>query len=164
AGRPEACYVLERIVDAGARARGMDAAEIRRKNFIPKFANGFQTLVAVTYDSGDYAAAFDKLLQMLDYKKFRTEQEQARKQGRLLGIGFSTYIEACSIAPSKLVAALGAGAGLYESAKVRVPPTGGVTVYTGSHSHAQGHETTFAQLDADDLQSPIEQDDIVHGD
>ncbi|PYM13839.1 MAG: carbon monoxide dehydrogenase, partial [Candidatus Rokuibacteriota bacterium] len=164
AGRPEACYVLERIVDAGARALGMDAAEIRRKNFIPKFANGFQTLVAVTYDSGDYAAAFDKLLQMLDYKKFRTEQEQARKQGRLLGIGFSTYIEACSIAPSKVVGALGAGAGLYESGKVRVHPTGMVTVYTGSHSHGQGHETTFAQLVADELGIPMEHVEIVHGD
>src|SRR5213596_2913089 len=164
AGRPEACYVLERIVDAGARALGMDVAELRKKNFIPKFSGAFQTLVAVSYDSGDYAAAFDRLLQMLNYRKFRAEQEAARKQGRLLGIGFSTYIEACSIAPSKLVGALGAGAGLYESAKVRVHPTGGVTVYTGSHSHGQGHETTFAQLVADELQIPIEQIEIVHGD
>ena len=101
---------------------------------------------------------------MLDYKKFRAEQEAARKQGRLLGIGFSTYIEACSIAPSKLVGALGAGAGLYESGKVRVHPTGMVTVYTGSHSHGQGHETTFAQLVADKLGIPIEQVEIVHGD
>src|SRR6059058_4686946 len=164
AGRPEACYVLERIVEAGARALGMDVAELRKKNFIPRFSGAYQTLVAVSYDSGDYAAAFDKLLQMLDYKKFRAEQAASRKQGRLLGIGFSTYIEACSIAPSKLVGALGAGAGLYESAKVRVHPTGGVTVYTGSHSHGQGHETTFAQLVADELGIPIEQVDIVHGD
>src|SRR5436190_1169122 len=91
AGRPEACYVLERIVEAGARALGMDVAELRKKNFIPKFSGAFQTLVAVSYDSGDYAAAFDRLLQMLNYKKFRVEQEAARKQGRLLGIGFSTY-------------------------------------------------------------------------
>src|SRR3989475_420061 len=164
AGRPEACYVLERIVEARARALGMDVAELRKKNFIPRFSGAYQTLVAVSYDSGDYAAAFDKLLQMLDYKKFRAEQAASRKQGRLLGVGFSTYIEACSIAPSKLVGALGAGAGLYESAKVRVHPTGGVTVYTGSHSHGQGHETTFAQLVADELQIPIEQVDIVHGD
>src|SRR5438093_544189 len=94
AGRPEACYVLERIVEAGARALGMDVAELRKKNFIPKFSGAFQTLVAVSYDSGDYAAAFDRLLQMLNYRKFRAEQEAARKQGRLLGIGFSTYIEA----------------------------------------------------------------------
>src|SRR5262247_472679 len=164
AGRPEACYVLERIVEAGARAINMDVAEVRKKNFIPKFSGAYQTLVAVAYDSGDYAAAFDKLLQIFDYKKFRADQEAARKQGRLLGIGFSTYIEACSIAPSKVVGALGAGAGLYESGKVRVHPTGMVTVYTGSHSHGQGHETTFAQLVADKLKIPIDQVEIVHGD
>ena len=164
AGRPEACYVVERMVDAGARALNMDVADLRRKNFIPKFAGAFQTLVAVTYDSGNYAAALDKLLQIFDYKKFRAEQAEARKQGKLLGVGFSTYIEACSIAPSKVVGAPGAGAGLYESGKVRVHPTGMVTVYTGSHSHGQGHETTFAQLVADDLGIPMEQIEIVHGD
>jgi carbon-monoxide dehydrogenase large subunit len=164
AGRPEACYVLERIVDAGARAAGIDVAEVRKKNFIPKFSGMFQTLVAVAYDSGDYGAAFDKLLQMLDYRKFRADQEAGRKQGKLLGIGFSTYIEACSIAPSKVVGALGAGAGLYESGKVRVHPTGMVSVFTGSHAHGQGHETTFAQLVADELQIPMEQVEIIHGD
>ena len=164
AGRPEAAYVLERMVEAGARALNMDVAEIRRKNFIPKFSGAFQTHVAVTYDSGDYAGAFDKLLQLFDYKKFRAEQEAARKQGRLLGVGFSTYIEACSIAPSKVVGALGAGAGLYESGKVRVHPTGMVSVYTGSHAHGQGHETTFAQLVADELGIPMEQVEIIHGD
>src|SRR5215468_8924042 len=164
AGRPEACYVVERMVDAAAAALKMDPAEVRRKNFIPKFSGAFQTLVAVAYDSGDYAKAFDRLLQMFDYKKFRADQAEARKQGRYLGVGFSTYIEACSIAPSKVVGALGAGAGLYESGKVRVHPTGGVTVYTGSHSHGQGHETTFAQLVADELQIPIDQVEVVHGD
>ncbi len=164
AGRPEACYVLERMVDAAAAALKMDPAELRRKNFIPKFSGAFQTQVAVSYDSGDYAKAFDRLLQMFDYKKFRAEQAEARKKGRYLGVGFSTYIEACSIAPSKLVGALGAGAGLYESGKVRVHPTGSVTVYTGSHSHGQGHETTFAQLVAGELQIPIEQVEVVHGD
>src|SRR6185369_763386 len=164
AGRPEACYVLERMVEAGARAAGMDVGELRKKNFIPKFSGAFQTQVAVVYDSGDYGAAWDRMLKMLDYKKFRAEQEAARKQGRLLGIGFSAYIEACSIAPSKLVGALGAGAGLYESGKVRVHPTGMVTVYTGSHAHGQGHETTFAQLVGDELGIPIEQIEIVHGD
>jgi carbon-monoxide dehydrogenase large subunit len=164
AGRPEACYVLERMVEAAAAAIKMDPAELRRKNFIPKFSGAFQTLVAVAYDSGDYAKAFDRLLQIFDYKKFRAEQAEARKQGRYLGVGFSTYIEACSIAPSKVVGALGAGAGLYESGKVRVHPTGTVTVYTGSHSHGQGHETTFAQLVADELQIPIDQVEVVHGD
>ncbi len=164
AGRPEACYVLERMVDAAAAALKMDPADVRRKNFIPKFSGAYQTHVAVSYDSGDYAGAFDRLFQMFDYKKFRAEQAEARTKGRYLGVGFSTYIEACSIAPSKLVGALGAGAGLYESDKVRVHPTGGVTVYTGSHSHGQGHETTFAQLVADELQIPIDQVEVVHGD
>jgi carbon-monoxide dehydrogenase large subunit len=164
AGRPEACYVLERMIDAAAAALKMDPADVRKKNFIPKFSGAYQTHVAVSYDSGDYAGAFDKLLQMFDYKKFRAEQAEARKKGRYLGVGFSTYIEACSIAPSKLVGALGAGAGLYESGKIRVHPTGGVTVYTGSHSHGQGHETTFAQLVADELQMPMDQVEVVHGD
>jgi carbon-monoxide dehydrogenase large subunit len=164
AGRPEAAYLLERMIEAGAAALKMDTAEIRRKNFIPKFDNGYQTKVALNYDSGNYGAAFDKLLAMLDYRQARADQEAARKAGRLVGIGFSTYIEACSIAPSKVVGSLGAQAGLYESAKVRVHPTGGVTVYTGSHSHGQGHETTFSQLVADELGIPMEQIEIVHGD
>jgi len=164
AGRPEAAYLVERMVEAGASALKIDPAEVRKKSFIPRFANGFQTKVALNYDSGNYAGAFDKLLQMLDYKKVRADQEAARKQGRLLGIGFSTYIEACSIAPSKVVGSLGAQAGLYESGTVRVNPTGGVTVYTGSHSHGQGHETTFSQLVASELGIPIEQVEIVHGD
>ncbi|HEV8472314.1 MAG TPA: molybdopterin cofactor-binding domain-containing protein [Methylomirabilota bacterium] len=164
AGRPEAAYLVERMIEAGGAALKMDVVEIRRKNFIPKFDNGYQTKVALSYDSGNYAAALDRLLAMLDYKKFRSEQEAARKQGRLLGVGFSTYIEACSIAPSKVVGALGAQAGLYESGIVRVHPTGKVTVFTGSHSHGQGHETTFSQLTADHLNVPIEDVEIVHGD
>jgi aerobic carbon-monoxide dehydrogenase large subunit len=164
AGRPEAAYLLERMIEAGASALKMDATEIRQKNFIPKFANGYQTKVALNYDSGNYGAAFDKLLGMLDYRKARADQDAARKQGRLVGIGFSTYIEACSIAPSKVVGSLGAQAGLYESGTVRVHPTGGVTIYTGSHSHGQGHETTFSQLVADELGIPMEQIEIIHGD
>src|SRR5205814_10180661 len=158
-----AAYLVERMVDAGAAALKMDTAEIRKRNFIPKFADGYQTKVALSYDSGDYGAAFDKLLGMLDLKKFRAEQEAARKQGRLLGLGFSTYIEACSIAPSKVVGSLGAQAGLYESGKVRVHPTGGITVYTGSHSHGQGHETTFSQLVADEPGVAMEGRDDGHG-
>jgi carbon-monoxide dehydrogenase large subunit len=164
AGRPEAAYLIERMIDAGASALKMDVTELRKKNFIPKFADGYQTKVALMYDSGDYGTTFDKLLGMLDYKKFRSEQEAARKQGRLLGLGFSTYIEACSIAPSKVVGSLGAQAGLYESGAVRVHPTGKVTVLTGSHSHGQGHETTFSQLVADQLGIPMEDVEIVHGD
>jgi carbon-monoxide dehydrogenase large subunit len=164
AGRPEACYLLERMVEASAAALKIDPADIRKKNFIPKFADGYQTKVALSYDSGNYAAAFDKLLGMLDYKKFRAEQAAARAQGRLMGIGFSTYIEACSIAPSKVVGSLGAQAGLWESGKVQVHPTGKVSVFTGSHSHGQGHETTMAQIVADQLGIPMDDVEIVHGD
>jgi carbon-monoxide dehydrogenase large subunit len=164
AGRPEACYLLERMVDAAASALKMDPADIRKKNFIPKFADGYQTKVALSYDSGNYLGAFDKLLGMLDYKKFRADQAAARAQGRLMGIGFSTYIEACSIAPSKVVGSLGAQAGLWESGKVQVHPTGKVSVFTGSHSHGQGHETTMAQIVADSLGIPMDDVEIVHGD
>jgi carbon-monoxide dehydrogenase large subunit len=164
AGRPEAAYLVERMIEAGAAALKLDVTELRRKNFIAKFDNGYQTKVALNYDSGNYAACLDRLLAMLDYKKARADQAAARQAGRLVGIGFSTYIEACSIAPSKVVGSLGAQAGLYESGKVRVHPTGGVTVYTGSHSHGQGHETTFSQLVADELGIPMEQVEIVHGD
>jgi carbon-monoxide dehydrogenase large subunit len=164
AGRPEACYLLERMVDAAAAALKMDPADIRKKNFIPKFADGYQTKVALSYDSGNYLGAFDKLLGMLDYKKFRADQAAARAQGRLMGIGFSTYIEACSIAPSKVVGSLGAQAGLWESGKVQVHPTGKVSVFTGSHSHGQGHETTMAQIVADSLGIPMDDVEIVHGD
>ena len=164
AGRPEACYLLERMVDAAAAALKMDPVDIRKKNFIPKFYNGYQTKVALSYDSGNYLGALDKLLGMLDYKKFRTDQTAARAQGRLMGIGFSTYIEACSIAPSKVVGSLGAQAGLWESGKVQVHPTGKVSVFTGSHSHGQGHETTMAQIVADSLGIPMDDIEIVHGD
>jgi carbon-monoxide dehydrogenase large subunit len=164
AGRPEATYLLERLCDLTAKAIGLDAAEFRRKNFIPASKFPYQTPVAFQYDSGNYAPALDRALQMLDYKKVRGEQERARTQGRYLGVGFATYIEACGPAPSQVAGALGAQAGLWESAQVRVHPTGKVTVYTGSHSHGQGHETTFAQLAADELGLPFEDVEIVHGD
>lgn len=168
AGRPEATYLLERLVDTAALEMGMDPAELRFKNFIPKFDGvnepGYQTQVALQYDSGDYAPVLERALEMVDYKKLRAEQAEARKNGKLIGIGFSTYIEACGIAPSAVVGALGARAGLFESAQVRVQPTGKVSVYTGSHSHGQGHETTFAQVVADKFGIPLEDVDVVHGD
>ncbi len=164
AGRPEATYLLERLCDLTARAIGMDPAEFRRKNFIPVSRFPYQTPVAFQYDSGNYGPALDRALQMIDYKKLRADQEAARKQGRHVGVGFSTYIEACGPAPSQVAGALGAQAGLWESAHVRVHPTGKITVYTGSHSHGQGHETTFAQLAADELGLPFEDVEIVHGD
>lgn len=168
AGRPEATYLLERLIDTAALEMGIDPAELRFKNFIPPFDGveqpGYQTQVALQYDSGNYEGVLNRALEMVSYKKFREEQAAARKEGRLLGIGFSTYIEACGIAPSAVVGALGARAGLYESAQVRIQPTGKVSVYTGSHSHGQGHETTFAQVVADKLGIALEDVDIVHGD
>jgi carbon-monoxide dehydrogenase large subunit len=166
AGRPEATYLLERLMDRSARELRLDPAELRRKNLIPAFTGGpvYQTPVAFAYDSGNYEPALKRALEVAHYTEFRKEQEQARQQGRLIGIGVSTYIEACGPAPSAVAGSLGAGAGLWESGQVRVHPTGAVTVFTGSHSHGQGHETTFAQLVADDLGIPMEQVEIVHGD
>ncbi|HAA10831.1 MAG TPA: carbon monoxide dehydrogenase [Cytophagales bacterium] len=168
AGRPEATYLLERMMDLAALEMGKDPAELRRQNFIPAFdgvnQEGYQTQVALQYDSGDYHGVLDKAIEMIGYEEFRKEQEAAKSNGKLLGIGFSTYIEACGIAPSAVVGALGARAGLFESSQVRVQPTGKVSVYTGSHSHGQGHETTFAQVVADRLGIGLDDVDIVHGD
>lgn len=168
AGRPEATYLLERLMDTAALEMGMDPAELRFQNFIPPFDGveqpGYQTQVALQYDSGNYHAVLKRALEMVGYEKFRKEQAEARKEGKLLGIGFSTYIEACGIAPSAVVGALGARAGLYEVGQVRVQPTGKVSVFTGAHSHGQGHETTFAQVVADRLGIPLDDVEIIHGD
>ncbi|MBQ41184.1 MAG: carbon monoxide dehydrogenase [Gemmatimonadetes bacterium] len=168
AGRPEATYLIERLVDQAAHEMEVDPVELRRKNFIPPFDGvnqpGYETQVALVYDSGDYEAVLKKALDMAGYEELRLEQAAAREQGRYIGIGLSTYIEACGIAPSAVVGSLGARAGLYESGTVRVQPTGKVTVLTGSHSHGQGHDTTFAQLVSDSLGIPMEDVEIVHGD
>src|SRR5213594_4869999 len=166
AGRPEATYLLERMMDRAARQLRVDPAELRRKNFIPKFTDGapYQTPVAFAYDSGNYEPALRRALQLVGYDQTRKEQLALRPKGRYIGIGVSTYIEACGPAPSAVAGSLGAGARLWESGQVRVHPAGMVTVYTGSHSHGQGHETTFAQIVADKLGIPIEQVEIVHGD
>ncbi|AWK86988.1 xanthine dehydrogenase family protein molybdopterin-binding subunit [Azospirillum thermophilum] len=164
AGRPEACYLIERLVDVAAGVVGLDKAEIRRRNFIPAAAMPYQTPVALQYDTGDFAKNLDMALPMVDYAGFPARKAAARARGKLRGIGFATYIEACGIAPSNVAGALGARAGLYECAEVRFHPTGSVTVFTGAHSHGQGHETTFAQLVADRFGIPIENVEIVHGD
>ena len=164
AGRPEATYLVERLVDLAAHEMGVDPTELRRKNFIPPDAFPYDTPVALQYDSGNYEGAMDKALAMIDYASLKEEQRKARAEGRLMGIGFSAFIEACGIAPSKVVGLLGARAGLYESASVRVHPTGKVEVYTGSHSHGQGHETTFAQIVASELGIDMGDVEIVHGD
>ncbi|MFY9820046.1 MAG: xanthine dehydrogenase family protein molybdopterin-binding subunit [Thermoanaerobaculia bacterium] len=164
AGRPEATYLLERLVDKAARELGIDRVEIRRKNLIQPDQFPYQTPVALQYDVGDYPATLDMALKAIDYGKFAERKAASEKRGKLRGFGISTYIEACGIAPSALVGALGAGAGLYESATVRVHPTGSVSVFTGTHSHGQGHETTFAQLVNERLGIPIENIEVVHGD
>jgi carbon-monoxide dehydrogenase large subunit len=164
AGRPEAAFLVERMMDLGAGALNADPIDLRRKNFIPKEKFPYQTAVAYVYDSGDHHGTLDKALQMVDVRKLREEQAQGRKNGRYLGIGVATYVEVCGPAPSQAAGALGAQAGLYESANVRVHPTGAVTVFTGSHSHGQGHETTLAQIAADELGIPIENVEVVHGD
>ena len=168
AGRPEATYLLERLVDLAAHEMNMDPAELRFKNFIPPFDGvnqpGYQTQVALQYDSGNYEGVLKKGLEMFDYEDFRKAQKEAANNGKLLGVGFSTYIEACGIAPSAVVGSLGARAGLFEVGQVRVQPTGKVSVYTGSHQHGQGHETTFAQVVADKLGIPMEDVEIIHGD
>jgi len=164
AGRPEAAYLLERIVDRAAREMGISQVEIRRKNFIPSDAFPYQTPVALQYDSGDYQATLDSALKMADVDGFEARRAKAAKRGKLRGIGYSTYVEACGIAPSAVVGSLGARAGLFECAEVRVHPTGSVTIFTGSHSHGQGHETTFAQLVVETLGIDIDQIEISHGD
>src|SRR2546429_362938 len=162
AGRPEATYVIERIVHQAGVEMGIPQDEIRRRNFIRTFP--YQTPVALLYDIGDYDACLDEAMKIADAKGFPARKAEAAKRGKLRGLGYAAYIEACGIAPSNIAGALGARAGLYEAGEVRVNPTGGVTVFTGSHSHGQGHETTFAQVVASRLGIPIDNVEIVHDD
>ena len=164
AGRPEATYQLERVIDKAAREIGMNPSELRRQNFIKPDQFPYQTPVAVQYDTGNYDATMDKALELADAAGFPARREESAARGKFRGLGIASYIEACGIAPSSLVGALGARAGLYEAATVRVNPTGSVSIYTGSHSHGQGHETTFAQVVADMLGMDEANVDIVHGD
>ncbi len=162
AGRPEATYVVERIVHQAGVETGIAQDEIRRRNFIRTFP--YQTPVALSYDTGDYEKTLDGARELADVAGFAARKAESAKRGKLRGIGYASYIEACGIAPSNIAGALGARAGLFEAGEVRVHPTGSVTVFTGSHSHGQGHETTFAQVVAGRLGVPIENVDIVHGD
>ncbi len=162
AGRPEATYVVERLVETAAREMKIDPVEIRRRNFIRQFP--YQTPVALCYDTGNYEATLDAALQLADVKGFAQRKADSARRGKLRGIGYACYIEACGIAPSNVAGSLGARAGLFEAGEIRVHPTGTVTVFTGSHSHGQGHETSFAQVVADRLGLPLEAVEIVHGD
>ncbi|BCH16307.1 MULTISPECIES: xanthine dehydrogenase family protein molybdopterin-binding subunit [unclassified Mesorhizobium] len=162
AGRPEATYLLERTMETAARELGVSPAELRRKNFITAFPH--QTPVIMNYDAGDYAASLDAAMKAADYAGFDQRKAAAAERGKLRGIGMSCYIEACGLAPSAAVGSLGAGVGLWESAEVRVNAAGTIEVLTGSHSHGQGHETTFAQLVNQRFGVPIDSVSIVHGD
>lgn len=162
AGRPEAAYLIERMMETAAREMGVDPTELRRKNFIQEFPH--ETPVIMTYDSGDFSGNLDKALAAADVAGFATRKTEAAGRGKLRGLGYSCYIEACGIAPSAAVGALGGGVGLWESAEVRVNPVGSIEILTGSHSHGQGHETTFAQIVAERFGLPMDNISIVHGD
>src|SRR4030095_1303522 len=161
AGRPEAAYLLERIVDKAGRQLGLDRIEPRREKLLTTDQCPYQTAVALQYDSGDYQSTLELALEKNDYKNYDKRKAASAARGKLRGFGISTYIEACGIAPSAIAGALGARAGLYEAATVRVHPTGSVTVFTGTHSHGQGHETTFAQLVAEKLGVSVDNVDVV---
>jgi len=162
AGRPEACYLIERMMETAARELGVDPAALRRTNFVQEFPH--QTPVIMAYDAGDFDANLDQAMAAADVAGFAARKADAAARGKLRGLGYSSYIEACGIAPSAAVGSLGAGVGLWESAEVRVNPVGTIEVLTGSHSHGQGHETTFAQVVADRFDLPLENISIVHGD
>ena len=162
AGRPEATYLVERIMETAAREMGMEPAELRRRNFVSEFPH--QTPVIMCYDAGDYNATLDAALKAADYANIGKRKEEAKARGKLRGIGLSCYIEACGIAPSAAVGSLGAGVGLWESGEIRVNPVGTVEILTGSHSHGQGHETTFAQLVNERFGLPVDNVQVIHGD
>ena len=162
AGRPEATYLIERTMETAARELGMSPAEFRRINFIREFPH--QTPVIMNYDTGDFEACLEAGMKTADVAGFEARRQEAKSRGKLRGLGMSCYIEACGIAPSKAVGSLGAGVGLWESAEIRVNPVGTIEVLTGSHSHGQGHETTFAQVVSQRFGVPVENVQIVHGD
>ena len=164
AGRPEATYSLERVIDKAADELGLDPLEIRRKNFLRPDQFPYTTPVGLVYDTGNYEATLDKMLELADVAGFEARAAASAAKGKLRGIGYSTWIEACGIAPSNLVGALGARVGLYDAATVRVNATGNISVMTGAHSHGQGHETVFAQIVAEKLGVPETSVEIVHGD
>ncbi len=164
AGRPEACYVLERLADRAARELGLDRAEIRRRNLIPPAAMPYTTPIGPTYDSGDFPRVFERALAVADYAGFASRRAEAARRGLLRGIGVAVFVESSGVAPSKLVGALGVRAGFFEAAEIRVDATGGVTVALGTHNHGQGHATTFAQVLAERLGVPFERIRVIEGD
>ncbi len=164
AGRPEACYVLERLADRAARELKLDRAEIRRRNFIPNSAMPYRTPIGPTYDSGDFPAIFAQALAAGDYAGFAARRSESQARGKLRGIGLACYLESSGVAPSRLAGMMGARAGFFESAEIRVEPDGGLRAYLGTHNHGQGHATSFAQILSDRLGVPLAKIEIVEGD
>ena len=164
AGRPEATFLVERMVNRLADKLRMDPVEVRRKNLIPRFDNGYDVATGIKYDSGDYEKALNLALEKVSYKQLRQEQARLREQGRYLGIGVTTYVEICGLGPSQVAGAIGFQGGLWESACLRFHPTGKVDVLTGASPHGQGEETTFAQIVADALGVDVNDVNVVHGD
>ena len=164
AGRPEATFMIERLIDLFAAELGIDPVEVRRKNFMPRFEDGHDTVTGLTYDSGDYPAALTKVLAHIDYAGLREEQAKAREHNRYLGIGVSSYVEICGLGPSQVAGAIGFQGGLWESAIVRFHPTGKVHVFIGASPHGQGEETTFAQIVADEIGVDSDDVKVFHGD
>ena len=164
AGRPEATFMIERLIDVFASEIGMDPVDVRQKNFLPRFENGHDVATGLTYDSGDYPAALTKVLDHVDYKALRVEQTEARAEGRYLGIGVGSYVEICGLGPSQVAGAVGFQGGLWESAIVRVHPTGKVHVFIGANPHGQGEETTFAQVVASEIGVDVGDVKVFHGD
>jgi carbon-monoxide dehydrogenase large subunit len=164
AGRPEACYVLERLADRAARELKLDRAEIRRRNLIPRAAMPYRTPIGPTYDSGDFPAIFAQALEAADYSGFAARRRDSEAHGKRRGIGLACYLESSGVAPSRLAGMMGARAGFFESAEIRVEPDGGVRAFLGTHNHGQGHATSFAQILSDRLGVPLAKIDIVEGD
>ncbi len=164
AGRPEATFMLERMMDMLADKIGIDPVEVRRRNLIPPFADGHEVITGLKYDSGNYVGALDKALDKVGYAELRAEQKAARAQGRYLGIGVSVYVEICGLGPSQVAGAIGFQGGLWESAIVRFHPSGKVHVFIGASPHGQGEETTFAQIVADEVGVAVNDVKVIHGD
>ena len=164
AGRPEATFLLERLVDKLAVEVNVDPVEVRRRNLIPKFEDGFDVAIGLNYDSGDYRGTLDVALREAGYYQLRQQQTQLRQEGRYLGVGVTTYVEMCGLGPSQVAGAVGFGGGLWESAIVRFHPSGKVNVMIGTSPHGQGEETTFAQVISDELGVPVDDIEVLHGD
>ena len=164
AGRPEATFMLERLIDMLANELDIDPADVRRKNFIPKFDDGHEVVTTLNYDSGDYPGALEKLLEHTGYKALREKQKAGPSNGKHLGLGLSSYVEICGLGPSQVAGAIGFQGGLWESAIVRFHPTGKVHVFIGASPHGQGEETTFAQIVADEIGVDANDVKIFHGD